>query len=75
MQTDKLMNAALKASYDNLTSSGVSGLHYVRGEEILASQEGEGKWFNPTVGGTHPGDVGQYDMADFYTGYLRTLLA
>lgn len=72
---DALMNAALKASYDNLTRSGVTNLHYVKGEQILGSQENEGKWFNPTVGGTHPADVGQYDMADFYTKFLRTLLA
>ncbi len=69
------MNAALKASYQNLTSSGISNLHYVTGAQILAGQEGEGRWFNPTVGGTHPADVGQYDMADFYTGYLGALLS
>ena len=71
---DAQMNAALKASYENLTASGVKNLHYIKGEDILGGSEGEGKWFNPTVGGTHPADVGQYDMADFYTGYLRTLL-
>ena len=73
-RTDAEMNAALKSSYLNLTRSGVTDLHYVEGDRILAGEEGEGALFNPTVGGTHPADVGQYDMADFYTGYLRELL-
>ena len=71
---DAQMNAALRESYENLTRSGVQNLHYVKGEDILAGQEGEGEWFNPTVGGTHPADVGQYDMADFYAGFLKQLL-
>ena len=71
---DAEKNAALKISYDNLTASGVQNIHYITGTQILAGEEGEGRWFNPTVGGTHPADVGQYDMADFYTRYLRKLL-
>ena len=37
------MNAALNASYATLTAAGVKNLHYVRGEEIIAGQEGEGR--------------------------------
>ena len=60
LQRNQDMNDALKASFEALQGDGVTGLHYVRGDEILAGQEGEGRFFNPTVGGTHPADVGQH---------------
>ena len=58
----------------NLTRAGDTALHYVRGSQILAPQEGAGQWVNPTVGGTHPSDLGQYWMADFWAGYLPTVV-
>ena len=62
------MNKELRAAYEELVKGGDTKLHYVRGEDILAGEEGEGKLTNPTVtnptvGGTHPSDLGQYDMA------------
>ena len=68
------MNTALRQSYINLTAGGDTNLHYVYGYQILAGEEGEGAWANPTVGGTHPGDLGQYDMADFYAAFLPTIV-
>jgi hypothetical protein len=68
------MNDALRQSYENLTASGDTNLHYVYGSQILAGQEGEGAFVNPTVGGTHPADLGQYDMADFYSQFLPTVI-
>jgi hypothetical protein len=57
-----------------LTAEGDPALHYVRGGQLFAGQEGEGLLANPTVGGTHPGDVGEYDMADFYAAFLPTIV-
>jgi hypothetical protein len=68
------MNRELRAAYLELVKSGDTNLHYVRGEDILAGQEGEGKLTNPTVGGTHPSDLGQYDMADFYSKFLPSVI-
>ena len=68
------MNAALHLAYENLTASGDTNLHYVHGSQILAGEEGEGAFVNPTVGGTHPADLGQYDMADFYSKFLPTVI-
>jgi hypothetical protein len=28
------------------------------------------KLVNPTVSGIHPGDLGQYEIAEFYVGFL-----
>ena len=39
----------------NLCQTVHSRRHYVHGYQILAGQEGEGAYVNPTVGGTHPG--------------------
>ena len=59
-----------------MTASGdtTSYPHYVHGYQILAGEEGEGAFFNPTVGGTYPADLGQYDMADFYSKFLPTVI-
>ena len=54
--------------------AGCRSLHYVHGYQLFAGEEGEGKLTNPTVGGTHPSDLGQYDMADFYTKFLPTII-
>ena len=74
LEKNAQMNAALRRSFDTLTAAGDTNLHYVWGGQILAGQEGEGAFANPTVGGTHPSDLGQYDMADFYTTFLPTII-
>jgi hypothetical protein len=43
------MNVELRAAYEELVEGGDKNLHYVRGEDILAGEEGEGKLTNPTV--------------------------
>ena len=43
------MNVELRAAYEELVNGGDKNLHYVRGEDILAGEEGEGKLTNPTV--------------------------
>ena len=35
----------------------------------------EGLDVNPTVGGVHSSDLGQYEIADFYVGFLPSVLA
>ena len=35
----------------------------------------EGLDANPTVGGIHSSDLGQYEIADFYVGFLPSVLA
>jgi hypothetical protein len=63
------MDAALMDAYNQLQAEGDPALHYVRGSQLFAGQEGEGLLANPTVGGTHPSDIGEYDMAAFYVRF------
>jgi hypothetical protein len=35
----------------------------------------EGLDANPTVGGIHSSDLGQYEIADFYVGFLPSVMA
>ena len=67
---DASKNAALKQAFDTLVGSlGVKGLHYVKGSDLFKSE-----FVNPTVGGVHSSDLGQYMIADFYVKFLPTLL-
>ena len=34
----------------------------------------EGLDVNPTVGGIHSSDLGQYEIADFYMGFLPSII-
>lgn len=70
-------NTALRAQYDALVAAGVTNLHYVTAGELFIPQltnGSEGKDVNPTVCGVHSSDLGQYELAAFYTGFFRTLL-
>ena len=49
---------------------GVKGLYYVKGSDLFKS-----KLVNPTVGGVHSSDLGQYMIADYYVGFLPAVLA
>ena len=54
-----------------------SRLHYVSANELFrkALTAGpEGLWANPTVGGIHSSDLGQFEIADWYVGYLPSVL-
>eukprot|EP01059_Diplonema_ambulator_P007927 TRINITY_DN17459_c4_g1_i1.p1 TRINITY_DN17459_c4_g1~~TRINITY_DN17459_c4_g1_i1.p1 ORF type:complete len:777 (+),score=73.58 TRINITY_DN17459_c4_g1_i1:301-2331(+) len=62
---------ALKTQFDKLSPTDPN-LHLFLNEhnELFA-----GDWFtNPTVGGTHPSDLGHREIAEFYTGYLPQFL-
>ena len=74
LSSTQVMDSALHASYVNLTKAGDAHLSYVRGDSLFNGEEGEGKFTDPTVGGTHPSDLGQYDMADYYSKFLPTLI-
>eukprot|EP00756_Hemistasia_phaeocysticola_P002928 Hpha_TRINITY_DN11965_c0_g2::TRINITY_DN11965_c0_g2_i1::g.20445::m.20445 len=64
--------AALKAEYDKLIAAGDKNLHLVlnTNDELFASDP----LVNPTVGGTHPSDLGHREIANFYFKYLPTLM-
>src|SRR5690606_16794729 len=60
---------ALQAAYDELTRSGVKGLHYIPAENMLGD-DGEG-----TVDGSHPTDLGFMRQADAFEKVLAPLLS
>ena len=64
----KASNRALKAALARLLDAGVTGLHYVEGEDLLG-QDGEG-----TVDGVHPTDVGFMRIADVLAPVLEPLI-
>jgi hypothetical protein len=70
-QNDK-KRAALEAEYAKLQADGVPNLHLVanRDDALFAYDE----LTNPTVGGTHPTDLGHREIAAFYEQYLPPLL-
>ncbi len=68
---DTAKNEALKQAFDTLVGTlGVKGLYYVKGSDLFKS-----KLVNPTVGGVHSSDLGQYMIADYYVGFLPAVLA
>ena len=69
-------NAALREQYDALVADGDAHLHYVAERDLFggAPWDRDDTDENPTVGGTHPSDLGEYDMALFYEGFLGQLL-
>ena len=64
--------AALQAAYSNLVAAGVTNLHIILNsqDEFYASLP----LLSPTVEGTHPTDLGHYDIAQFYIRSLRALV-
>ena len=66
---DAPKNAALKKSFDALVSAGVESLYYVEGKDLFKNT-----MVNPTVGGVHSSDLGQYEIADYYVQFLPTVL-
>ena len=66
---DATKNAALRAAYEALVAAGDEHLHYVIGKDLFKSP-----LVNPTVGGVHSSDLGQYEIADFYVKYLPTVI-
>ena len=72
-QSNDLKRAALQTQYAALVKGGVQGLHLMLDEknELFAFND----LVNPTVGGTHPSDLGHREIATFYSKYLPSLLA
>ena len=62
-------NVALREIHAGLVEEGVDGLHYLRGETLLAGRE------DGTVDGVHPTDLGFARMAAAYEPVLREILA
>jgi hypothetical protein len=64
--------AALKAQYDVLVAAGDKNIHLMLNEmdELFAAQP----LVNPTVGGTHPSDLGHREVATFWASYLPKFL-
>lgn len=63
---------ALEAEFHKLVAAGDRHVHLVanRNDELFGYDE----MINPTVGGTHPSDLGHREIASFYETYLPTLL-
>ncbi|MDQ0982960.1 SGNH/GDSL hydrolase family protein [Streptomyces sp. V2I9] len=59
---------AYREVYRNLRRSGVRGLSYLRGEDILGDDD------EATTDGSHPSDLGMARYADAYAKVLRTVL-
>ena len=65
--------AALLVEYRKLVAAGDANLHLVANHDdaLFAYDE----LVNPTVGGTHPSDLGHREIAAFYEKYLPELIA
>jgi hypothetical protein len=64
--------AALQAAFANLIAAGVSNLHIILNakDELYAHSP----LISPTVEGTHPTDLGHFELAQFYIGCLRAFV-
>eukprot|EP01006_Ploeotia_vitrea_P028991 TRINITY_DN61614_c0_g1_i1.p1 TRINITY_DN61614_c0_g1~~TRINITY_DN61614_c0_g1_i1.p1 ORF type:complete len:912 (+),score=131.61 TRINITY_DN61614_c0_g1_i1:93-2738(+) len=69
-------NQALRTQYLKLVREGYGkNLHYVTGDQLFAAAGTiTDPLVNPTVGGTHPSDLGQWAMSTFWSGWLNDLL-
>jgi hypothetical protein len=59
--------------YAQLVAAGDKNLHYVRTEQLFAAAAGGGL-DTPTAAGLHPTEDGIWSVAQFWTGYLPTIL-
>ena len=62
-------HAALRECFDTLKKSGVTGLHYLGGDDLLG-HDAEG-----ATDGSHPNDLGFVRQADFFEPVLRAALS
>lgn len=60
--------AALLRAHDNLIESGIRNLHYLRGADLLGSDD------EATTDGSHPNDLGFMRQADAFEPVLRKAL-
>ena len=77
-QSQAAKRASLRAGYESLVAAGDTHLHYVNGTSLFRFNESiavdPNGIINPTVGGTHPSDLGMKAVSDFYTAFLPTVL-
>ena len=64
--------AELRAAYERLVAAGVKHLHYMADHYFEAVPKGP-PW-QPTIGGTHPSDLGMAAMAEAWMRYLPTVV-
>jgi hypothetical protein len=62
----------LQAAFSNLIAAGVANLHIMLNakDELYA----HAPLISPTVEGTHPTDLGHFEVAQFYLGFLSALV-
>ena len=72
-------NAALAAAYQSIKVAGDAHIYYATGVDIFSSDLGlsavNGKWVDPTVGGTHLTDLGMRMQAAFWAKKIPAVLA
>jgi hypothetical protein len=68
MQEHRNRHAALRSVFEKLRASGLKGLYYLEGENLLG-EDGEA-----TVDGSHPTDLGMVRYATAYEKMLRMIL-
>ncbi|XP_065184975.1 uncharacterized protein LOC135815587 [Sycon ciliatum] len=66
--------AALQKAYQDAVAAGIKNVHYVKGDELMCI-DAPNCYVNPTVGGTHPTDLGMRAIATYYKKFLPTILA
>ena len=68
-QTHRTNREALRRAFATLRSEGITGVHYLDGEQLLGF-DGES-----ATDGSHPNDLGMVRYADAYEPALRTILS
>ena len=64
-------NDALRTAFDSLAPMD-QNLYYVSAEKLFRYKLT--RLVNPTVCGVHPGDLGQYEISNFYVSFLSQIL-
>lgn len=70
-QFQSAIRAALHTEYQALLAQGVPNLHYVSQDDLFDAAR---HLNSPTVDGTHPTDLGMYNVATFWSTFLPTIL-
>ena len=68
-QRQQANNNALHNVYETLSPTDPN-LHYVQSVDLFGSNP----LVQPTVGGTHPSDLGAHDVATYYTSSLPSII-
>ena len=71
-RAQKAKRAALRTQYEALLKARVGGLTYVNGSAFFQGVDSD--FINPTVGGTHPTDLGMASMTQAWLSVYRGIL-